>query len=252
MRAKLCVIALVAALPGGCGGQPSPSAPPTEVTVYAAASLQRSFTTMGQRFEAEHPDTKVKFVFGGSSDLVSQLSAGAPGDVLATADQATMAKAQQAGLVEAPHPFATNNLVIATAPGNPKHIASLADLAKQGTLVALCAPQVPCGAASKKVLDLAAVQLRPVTEENSVTNVLTKVTAGEVDAGLVYRTDAAGAGAKVSAVEFGESARVTNNYPIAVLTGSKQRQRAEAFAGWVLSPAGRGILGEAGFGAPAG
>lgn len=218
------------------------------VTVYAAASLTKTFTALGAELEKENPGLTVKFVFAGSSDLVSQLSAGAPGDVFASADQATMDKAVKAGLVAGdPQVFARNNLTIVTAPGNPKKIASLADLAKADVKLALCAPQVPCGAASSKVADLAGVTLSPVSEENAVTGVLAKVTAGEADAGLVYLTDAKGAGAKVTQVDFPESAKVTNVYPIAVLKWSTNPEAAAFVRSQITGASGQKILSEAGF-----
>ena len=218
------------------------------VNVFAAASLTKTFTELGDRLMAEHPDLDVQFVFAGSSDLVAQLQAGAPGDVFASADERNMTKATDANLVVGkPTPFVTNHLTIVVAPGNPHGVASLADLANPDLKVVVCAPQVPCGGATQQVAELAGVTLTPVSEENSVSSVLTKVTAGEADAGLVYRTDAKGAGDKVSAVDFPEADQVTNVYPIALLAGAQNPEAAQAFIDLVLSSEGQQVMREAGF-----
>lgn len=228
---------------GGGGGQ--------SVTVFAAASLQKTFTTLGQQFEQQHAGSKVTFSFAGSSDLVTQITNGAPADVFASADQNNMNKVTDKKLtVGAPVNFATNVLTIVTPPGNPKKVATFADLAKPGTQVIVCAPQVPCGSATQKVEQLAGTTLKPVSEESSVTDVLNKVTSGEADAGLVYVTDAKGAGDKVTAVNFPESAQAVNTYPIAVLTSSKQQDLARQFEDYVTRPQGQQVLHDAGFGAP--
>jgi len=255
--------ALVAAalLLAGCGGSAgsgasastsaTSSAPPVTLTVFAAASLKSTFTTLGKQFEASHPGTTVEFSFAGSSDLVSQLVAGAPADVFASADEANMGKVAAQQLLDGrPVDFATNVLEIATPPGNPAHVASFADLARPGLAVVVCAPQVPCGAAAAKVEATTGVTLKPVSEESSVTDVLGKVTTGEADAGLVYATDVRTAGAAVTGVPFPESAGAVNTYPIAALSGSTHRAAAEAFRDFVTAADGRATLAAAGFGAP--
>ena len=225
---------------------------PGTVTVFAAASLKSTFTTLGGTFEAENPGTDVVFNFAGSSDLVTQLTGGAPADVLATADTNNMTKAVDAGLITAtPVDFATNTLTIVTPPDNPAGITGFADLAKDGVSEVVCAPQVPCGAATKKIEDATGVTLTPVSEEQSVTDVLTKVESGEADAGLVYVTDATNAGDKVTAVPFPESAGAVNTYPITVLTDSADAARAQAFVDLVTGTEGQAVLQAAGF-APAG
>lgn len=248
------------ALVAGCSSSDTESASPTDsadsaitgaLTVYAAASLTNTFTTLGEQFELEHPGTTVEFNFAGSSDLVTQLTNGAPGDVFASADTTNMTKAVDAGLVAGtPVDFATNTLTIVTPPGNPKNIASFADLAAPGNQVVVCAPQVPCGAATEKVETATGVTLAPVSEESAVTDVLGKVTSGQADAGLVYVTDAASAGEAVTTVEFPESVDVVNVYPIAALSDSQNTAAAEAFLDLVTGPAGRGVLTDAGFAAP--
>lgn len=253
----------VAAIVAGCstsnpdtsattGNTSSPPASVTgDITVFAAASLKSTFTALGTQLEKDNPGAHVTFSFAGSSDLVAQLTGGAPADVFASADTANMTKAVDAGLVAGdPVNFASNTLTIVTAPGNPKNIASFADLAKPGNAVVVCAPQVPCGAATKKVEAATGTVLTPVSEESNVTDVLGKVTSGQADAGLVYVTDAAGAGDKVTAIAFPESSGAVNTYPIAVLEESKNVATARKFVELVTGPDGQKVLAAAGFAAP--
>ncbi|MBY6368593.1 molybdate ABC transporter substrate-binding protein [Rhodococcoides corynebacterioides] len=250
------VLAAAALLLAGCSTSetPAPAADGAvggEITVFAAASLKATFTELGERFEAAYPGTTVALTFAGSSDLLTQLSQGAPGDVFASADTATMTRAVDAGLVSGePTPFATNTLTIVTPPDNPRGIASFADLADPGAKVVVCAPQVPCGAATAAIEAATGVDLTPVSEESAVTDVLGKVTAGEADAGLVYVTDAAGAGERVATVPFAESGEAVNTYPVAVLSESRNATAAQAFEEFVLGPEGREVLDAAGFAAP--
>ena len=254
----------VAALIAGCSSSQNDSsttttdaAPPSsgtvtgDVTVFAAASLNSTFTELGTQFEQDHPGTKIIFNFAGSSDLVAQLTHGAPADVFASADTNNMTKAVDAGVVSGePVNFATNTLTIVTPPENPKGIASFADLATPGVQVVVCAPPVPCGSATEKVEKATSVTLTPVSEESSVTDVLGKITSGQADAGLVYVTDAAVAGDKVTAVPFPESSGAVNNYPIAVLKESKNPEAAQKFVELVTGPAGQEVLKTAGFASP--
>jgi molybdate transport system substrate-binding protein len=222
-----------------------------EVTVFAAASLKRTFTEIGAELEKAHPGTKVTFNFAGSSDLVAQIQQGAPADVFASADTTNMDKATGDALTAAtPVDFASNTLEIAVPSGNPAKIASLADLAGSGVKVVLCAPVVPCGSAAAKVEAAAKIDIKPVSEEQSVTDVLGKVTSGEADAGLVYVTDARGAGDKVQGIEFAESSSAVNIYPIATLRASKNAALADAFLQAVTGEPGQGILATAGFAKP--
>jgi molybdate transport system substrate-binding protein len=218
------------------------------VTVYAAASLKATFTQIGTIFQTENPGSTVTFDFAGSADLVTQLTAGAPADVFASADQANMTKATTADLVSGtPVNFATNILTIVTPPDNPAGITSFADLAKSGVDVVLCAPRVPCGAAAKTVETNTGVTLTPVSEENSVTDVLGKITSGQADAGLVYVTDAKNAGDKVKQVDFPEATAVVNVYPIATLTAATEPALATKFVDLVTGPEGQQVLAAAGF-----
>jgi molybdate transport system substrate-binding protein len=258
-RARMSALAAGAAavaLIAGCNSAPSsaPSSATAEggsITVFAAASLKSAFTEIGEQFKTDNPGTSVEFSFAGSSDLVTQLTQGANADVFASADTRNMDKAVAADLVEGgPVNFATNTLTIAVAPGNPKGIKSFADLAKPGTSVVVCAPPVPCGGATEKVEKAAGVTLSPVSEETSVTDVLGKVTSGQADAGLVYVTDAAGAGDKVTSVEFPEASHAVNTYPIAVLKQSKHAELAHRFVDLVTGEAGQKALAKAGFAKP--
>lgn len=233
------------------GNTSSPGSVTGAITVFAAASLKSTFTTLGTQFEKSNPGTHVTFSFAGSSDLVTQLTGGAPADVFASADTANMTKAINAGLVAGnPVNFATNTLTIVTPPGNPKNIHSFADLAQPGTQVVVCAPQVPCGAATKKVEAATGTTLNPVSEESNVTDVLGKVISGQADAGLVYVTDAGGAGSKVTTIPFPESSGAVNTYPIGVLKGSKNPATAQKFVDLATGPDGRKVLAAAGFAAP--
>jgi molybdate transport system substrate-binding protein len=219
--------------------------------VFAAASLKKTFTDIGEQFKTENPGASVEFSFAGSSDLVTQLTQGAPADVFASADTKNMDKAAQAGLLAGdPVNFASNTLTIAVAPGNPKKIASFKDLTQQGLNVVVCAPQVPCGSATQKVEEATGVTLNPVSEESSVSDVLNKVTTGQADAGIVYVTDAIGAGDKVAAVAFPEAAGAVNTYPIAVLKGSENQEFARKFVDLVTGGSGQKVLNAAGFAKP--
>lgn len=215
------------------------------VEVYAAASLQRSFDEIATAFEQEHPGVTVSAVYDGSSTLATQIGEGAPADVFASADEKNMAKVT----AQAPDPqiFAGNTLVIAVPQGNPGGVRTLADLA--GVTTVLCAPEVPCGAASLTLLSNAGVTLSPASSEQNVTAVLTKIAAAEADAGLVYATDVAGRDDVEAIVPDGADA-VVNRYPIAALADSPNAEAASAFVAFVLSEEGQQILADAGFQAP--
>jgi molybdate transport system substrate-binding protein len=222
-----------------------------EITVFAAASLKKTFTQIGTQFQEANPGATVTFNFAGSSDLVAQLQQGAPADVFASADTTNMAKATGDSLTAgSPVDFAANRLEIAVPPGNPARVARLADLARSGVKVVLCAPAVPCGSAAARVETAAALDIRPVSEEQSVTDVLGKVATGEADAGLVYVTDVKGAGDTVEGIEFPESSSAVNVYPIATLKAGRNTALAEAFVRAVTGEPGQGILAAAGFAKP--
>ncbi|GAA1310732.1 molybdate ABC transporter substrate-binding protein [Pseudonocardia xinjiangensis] len=260
MRTRLPVAAAAAGLVllAGCGGTPSgtdaraPGTPEQRtLTVFAAASLTESFGEIEKQFETDNPGVDVVPSYGGSSDLAQQIVNGAPADVFASASDATMTTVTDAGLADgAPAVFATNVLVIATAAGNPKGITSFADLAKPDLKVVVCAPQVPCGAAARKVETATGVDIKPVSEETDVKNVLGKVTTGNADAGLVYVTDVASAGSAVEGVTFPEAAKATTAYPIAVIRNAPQAELARSFVSAVTGEQGQKVLQAAGFGTP--
>jgi molybdate transport system substrate-binding protein len=249
-RRSLATLAIVGLVAAGCSSSSrsaTANGPTGTVVVFAAASLKGTFTTLAQHFEAAHPGTKVVPSFGGSDSLAAQIVQGAPVDVFAAASTTTMGTVTKANDADAPVNFAKNVLEIAVAPGNPKRIASLADATKPDVKLALCAVAVPCGAAAQKALKAANLIAHPVTLEQDVTSVLTKVELGEVDAGVVYRTDVKAAGSKVQGVEFPEAAQAVNTYPIAVVKTGKNSVAANAFVQFVLSAAGQQVLQDAGF-----
>ncbi|SDT27857.1 molybdate transport system substrate-binding protein [Friedmanniella luteola] len=229
----------------------APAAGPSgTVTVLAAASLTEAFTALGREFEAAHPGTTVAFSFGSSATLAAQAVQGAPADVFAAASTATMTTVTTAGAAADPVDVATNTLEIAVPPGNPGRVSGLADFADRDLRIALCAAQVPCGAAAEQVLRAAGVTAAPDTLESDVKAVLQKVTADEVDAGLVYTTDVVAAGAGVEGLPVPEAAQAPNRYPVAVLRASRNPTTARAFVDLVRSDAGRRVLRDAGFGPP--
>lgn len=262
VRSSIAVATLL--LVAGCGGSNTPESTdspaaqshssataPRTLTVFAAASLQKSFEQIGKDFEKAHPGVTVKFSFGGSSGLVAQLTDGAPADVLATANESTMKKAVEDNLVMGtPTPFVSNTLQIVVPKDNPAHIQSLSDLTKPGAKVVLCAPAVPCGAAANAVERAAGIDIKPVSEEQAVTDVLGKVRSGEADAGLVYVTDVKGAGTEVTGLDFTEAKSAINLYPIAPLKGATDADLAGEFVAAVTGIEGQKVLQTAGFAAP--
>ncbi|WP_406171748.1 molybdate ABC transporter substrate-binding protein [Streptomyces sp. NBC_00996] len=218
------------------------------VTVFAAASLKESFTTLGKEFEKAHPGTKVTFSFGGSDSLAASITGGAPADVFAAASPKTMAiVTDKNDAVGTPTTFVRNQLEIATLPGNPDKVASLKDLTKSGLKVVLCDKTVPCGAAAQKALDASSLKLTPVSYEQDVKSALTKVELKEADAAVVYKTDVKAAGDKVEGVEFPESANAVNDYPMALLKDADNAAAAKAFIELVKSAEGQKVLTAAGF-----
>jgi molybdate transport system substrate-binding protein len=221
------------------------------LTVLAAASLTETFDQLKEQFTEEHPGVTVETSYGASSTLARQIVEGAPADVFASASRATMKSVTDAGLADGePAVFVRNTLQIAVPPDNPAQIATLADLARPAVKVALCEPQVPCGSAAQTALTAASVAVTPVTLEQDVKAVLTKVRLGEVDAGLVYRTDVISAGSEVTGIEFPEAQQAINDYPIAVLNEAPNPEAAAAFVELVRSAEGLAVLTKAGFAEP--
>ncbi|MEO3753733.1 molybdate ABC transporter substrate-binding protein [Streptomyces sp. B6B3] len=250
------LLALSACSDSGSGSDASSSdaagGPSGTVTVFAAASLEETFTALGEDFEEAHPGTEVEFSFGGSDSLAAGITGGAPADVFASASPATMEIVTEADRAAGePTVFVRNQLQIATLPGNPHDIASLRDLADDELQVVLCDAEVPCGAAAQRVLDAAGIELTPVSYEQDVKSALTKVELREADAALVYRTDVNAAGDAVHGVAFPESAEAVNDYPIVELQDAPNADAARAFIDLVTTSAeGQRVLTDAGFLAP--
>ena len=260
LRGVTAVAVTVILLLTGCGGAdgepvggPGSAAPGGpelrgQLTVFAAASLTEAFDRIGEDLQQRHPRLFVTFNYGGSSGLATQIGEGAPADVFAAASPATMRTVTDAGgNAGEPVVLVRNQLVIAVAKGNPKGVSGLSDLAAPDLKVALCAVEVPCGAAARTAL--AGVTLTPVTLERDVRAALAKVRLGEVDAALVYRTDVRAAASDVDGVEFPESAGAMNDYPFVTLAGAPNPAAAEGFVEYVRTE-GLAVLTEAGFQAP--
>jgi molybdate transport system substrate-binding protein len=246
LAAALAAVALALA---GCGGDDQASggssASPGGLTVFAAASLTAAFTELGERFSAANGGTKVTFNFAGSQALATQIQQSAPADVFASADLANMGRLE--GLVGTPRSFASNLLQIVVEEGNPKGVKRLGDLASSDLKVVLAAPDVPAGRYAAEALAKAGVTVKPVSEEDNVKAVVTKVSLGEADAGIVYVTDVAAGGDKVEGVDIPEELNVVATYPIATVKERKRASQAQAFVDLVLSADGQQVLREHGF-----
>jgi molybdate transport system substrate-binding protein len=246
----------------GCGGDDSTdqSAPTASgnaetvtgpITVFAAASLTDAFGKLGKDFQAAHPGVKVTFNFAGSSALREQILSGAPADVFASANEANMTQVVNASATSGPAtPFVTNELQIAVPADNPGKVTGLADFANSKLLIGLCAPEVPCGEFGREALGKAGVEPSVDTNEPDVRSLLTKLEAGDLDAGIVYRTDVLAAGDKVKGIDIPADQNVVAVYPIAALTASKNSSTAKAFVQYVLSAQGQSTLRGFGFGPP--
>jgi len=226
------------------------------LTVFAAASLTDVFTELGDELEDRYPGLDVQFSFAGSSALAGQLEQGAPADVFASADEAQMARMTDAGLATDPQIFAGNSLVLAVPPGNPGDVpvpsaesgpSSLTQFIDDDATLAVCAPEVPCGAAAAEVLEASGLSGAPDTYEDDVRAVLTKVQLGEVDAGLVYHSDVTAAGDSVVFYDFEEAELAFNRYPLVGLADAPNPEAARAFVELVLSSEGQEALLGAGF-----
>lgn len=243
--AAAAALALLAHL-AGCRQEPA-----VELTVAAAASLREPLTTIAQRYEDEQPrgvPFRVRLTFAGSAELAAQLRAGAPFDVVATADEATMRALRDEGLVQRPVTFASNRMAIAVPQGNPAGVTSLEDLAAPDLRLVVCAVEVPCGASAEAVADGAGLALTPASREQSVTDVLGKVASGEAEAGLVYASDVRTAD-DVEGIEIPDHLNVTNSYPAAIAVGG-DRETAHGFPEYLTSEAAQTALRDAGFAAP--
>jgi molybdate transport system substrate-binding protein len=233
----------------------TPTAPPEEtlegsITVFAAASLTDAFEEVGTAFEAANPDTTIELNFAASSALREQILSGAPADVFASANTSNMDQVVDGGAAEGSEPFVQNQLQIAVPDGNPMGVTGLADFADADLLIGLCAEEVPCGEFGRETLANAGVTPSIDTNEPDVRSLLTKIEAGELDAGIVYITDVQSAGDAVDGIDIPAEDNVIATYPIAALTDAANRDVAEAFVEFVLSDEGQQILASHGFHAP--
>src|SRR5512132_3809843 len=250
-RIRLAAVLAVAALTlAACGGDDdsgggSSGQSPAEIKVFAAASLTAAFTELGQQYSSANGGTKVAFNFAGSQALATQVQQGAPADVFASADIPNMDKVKD--LVGTPQNFASNLLQIVVEKGNPKGVKTLDDLANPDLKVVLAAPDVPAGRYAEQVLDQAGVSVQPVSQEDNVKAVVTKVSLGEADAGIVYVTDVTAGGDKVEGVDIPREQNVVATYPIATVKASKAQDKAQVFMDLVLSDQGQQVLKKYGF-----
>jgi len=252
VRAALA-LGLAAAVIGACStastGVDTPV--PGDVMVFAGSSLTDAFKRAGDELTRANPDARFTFNFGSSSTLATQITNGAPADVFASADDANMQKVVDAKLTDGiPLTFASNRLQIAVAPGNPKKIAGLADLARSDIVLVLAAPTVPAGKYALEALTRAGVTAKPASQEVDVRAVLNKVGLGEADAGIVYVTDVKSAAGRVMGVDVPDQQQVVARYPITVVKGSRNEALAHRFVDFLTSPAGQSVLAEFGFSHP--
>jgi molybdate transport system substrate-binding protein len=254
MRNRIVVVVaavfLAACGTSGGGASASPSVAPLTGTlsVFAAASLTASFNALGTSFQTANRGVTVKFNFAGTPTLVTQIEQGAPADVFASADTTNMTKLTTDGFTTGTSQvFARNQLEIVVAPGNPKGITRLADLAKPGLIYISEGPTVPAGKYALQALATAGVKVTPKSLETSVTAVISKIELGEADAGIVYTTDIQAAGSKVSGVPIPTADNVIATYPIVAVKGSTNLTVANAFVAYVLSATGQSTLATFGF-----
>ena len=255
----LAVASMPALVFAACGDDPGPAAagppagnstPDGDITVFAAASLTDAFTELGTAFEAEYPDASVEFNFGASSALREQILAGAPADAFASANTSNMDEVVDLGAASDPEGFVTNQLEIAVPAGNEAGVTGLDHFANPDLLIGLCAEDVPCGEFGREALANAGVTPSIDTNEPDVRSLLTKVEAGDLDAGIVYVTDVMAAGDTVEGVEIPAEENVVATYRIAALTDAANPGAADAFVEFVLSDEGQEILQSYGFGGP--
>ena len=256
-RIRVTLAATAAALAlAACGGGGEPAAQsdrtapaPAQTTVlnvFAAAALKEAFGEIEKTFEAANPGVDVTFNFAGSQDLVSQLAEGADADVLATANESTMAKAAEAGLVGEQTVFLSNTLTLVAPKGNPAGVTGL-DSSLDNAKLVVCDAEAPCGKLTKELTDALGITLNPVSAEPNVKDVLGKVASGEADAGVVYRTDANAAKDQVEAIDIQGADQAVNKYPIAPVEATKNAELAQKWIALVLSPEGQSVFERAGF-----
>lgn len=248
---SLSAFVLAAVVLGACSSDStkanSSSSPSGAVTVFGAASLTEAFQDLQTTLKSERPGLSITYNFGGSGALVTQIEQGAPADVIATADPASMQKLVDGGQVETPITFAENRLEILVAPGNPHDIRGVSDLSNRSIKVVLCDDTVPAGKYAAQALTTAGVTVSPVSKEADVKSAVAKVTSGEADATIVYQTDVAAAGSKGQGVVIPDNQNVIATYPIAIVQGAKNHDAAAAFVDAVIRGPGHTALIERGF-----
>ena len=249
LRARPAALLAVAALAlAGCGdggGGGGDAAAPGGIKVFAAASLTAAFTRIGEQYRSANGGAEVTFNFAGSQALATQIRQGAPADVFASADLPNMAKVED--LVGTPRSLASNRLQIVVEQGNPEDIKGLDDLASPDLKVVVAAPEVPAGKYAAEALAKADVTVEPVSQEDNVKAVVTKVSLGEADAGIVYVTDVTAGGDKVEGVDIAQELNVTATYPIATVKAGRAQDEAQAFMDLALSAEGQQVLNRYGF-----
>jgi molybdate transport system substrate-binding protein len=228
--------------------------------VFAAASLTDSFKEIGAVFQAAHAGTKVTFNFAGSQELRTQIEQGAKADVFASADTENLDPLKTANVLAGdPQVFAHNLLAVILPKANPANLKELKDLTKPGIKIVLADMSVPAGNYTLQILDkLSAdptygadfkekVLAQVVSKETNVKAVVSKVSLGEADAGVVYTTDAQAAADNLSIIGIPDKFNVIATYPIAVLATSANPTLARQFVGFVLGSQGQAILQKYGF-----
>ena len=241
--AVLAVVALLGS--AGCGSGDGGAS--GSITVLAATSLTDAFGEIAEAFEAQHDDVDVALTFDGSARLATAIIEGAPADVFASADEPNLAKVADAGMVDGSGTvFATNQLQLVVAEGNPLGIAGLDDLGGD-VVLSLCAMEVPCGSYARKAFEHAGLPAPPAGEEENVRGVLSRVQLGEADAGIVYVTDVLRA-AGVEGIDLAPGERVAASYSAAVLEGADNADAAAAFVAFLIGDEAQAILAAHGFG----
>jgi molybdate transport system substrate-binding protein len=249
-RIGLVLAAIILVACGSTTSTASPSATPLSgtISVFAAASLTAAFKALGTDFQGANSGVTVKFNFGGTPTLVTQIEQGAPADVFASADTTNMDKLKGDGFTTGTPPvFARNRLEIVVAPGNPKGITGLADLAKPGVIYITDAQTVPAGKYALQAMKMAGVTVTPKSLETDVKSVVSKIELGEADAGIVYTTDVTAAGSKVAGVAIPDADNVVATYPIVAVKATMNAAAANAFIAYVVSAAGQAKLQSFGF-----
>jgi molybdate transport system substrate-binding protein len=240
---RAAALAAAAIAIAGCGGSSKP-----RLTVSAAASLQKAFTTYGAQFT----HATARFSFAGSDVLAAQIEQGVTPDVFASANTKLPDALYAKGLVDKPVVFTANKLVLAVPAGSSK-IASLSDVQKPGVTLVIGTPTVPVGDYTGKVLarltpgQRTAIEANVKDREADVTGIVGKLTEGAADAGFLYATDVKAAGGKLKAIDLPASLEPRVAYGIAVVKGSSHPSQAQQFINGLLSGQGRSDLLADGF-----